>query len=177
MTANFYGVRRATPDDIDALYSFVPMVLQETSVLPLSGVKVEQMIERCCHNQGGAIAGIIDGEEGTISASIGMAFTESELSDDPYIFTGWFGIHPALRGDPHKNHYGRRLFDFARWCHTALEQANGAPILMRFDLMTTEDLAGKMRLYQRNLTQIGASYALGAAGTFKPQLAEEKVAA
>lgn len=176
----FTGVRSATPDDIDALYLFVPMILGETSILPLSMTKIEQLIERCAHRRGGAIAGIIDGEDGAIDASIGLVFTDSETSDEPYIQAAWCGLHPSVRRrptgekrQPHlsvpREHYGRRLFEFARWVHGTLEQSAGHPIFMRFDVLTLEDLAPKMGLYQRNLTQIGACFAFGASGTFKAQ--------
>jgi hypothetical protein len=174
VSQNPYGVRRATPTDIDSLMLFVPQVLTETTLLPLSHIKVELLIERCAYQRGGSIAGIIDGVDGQIDASVGMCFTESETSDEPYIMVAWCGLHPSVRrappdpNDP-RAHYGKKLFDFARWCHAGLEEAAGRPILVRFDMLTREFLGPKMGLYQRNLMQVGATFAFGASGAFKPQ--------
>ena len=166
-------VRRATPDDIDALMLFVPQVLAETTLLPISPIKVERLIERCATRQSGSIAGIIDGADG-IDAGIGMAFCESETSDVPFIRAVWCGLHPSVRKHPSspddpRAHYGRTLFEFARWCHEGLERAAGHPILLQFDLLTRTMLGAKMGLFQRNLQQVGASFAFGAAGEFKNQ--------
>lgn len=169
-----FGVRRATPADSAVLMDFVPLVLAETSVLPLSDLKIQALVERCACQVGGAIAGIIDGDEGTVDASIGLAFTESDTSDDLYIKAVWCGLHPSVRKlptkvDDRRAHYGRSLFEFAKWFHNALEEKAGRGILMRFDVETLEALFPKIGLYQRNLTQVGAIFALGAVGTFKPQ--------
>jgi len=168
-----FGVRRATPSDSAVLMDVVPLILAETSVLPLSDLKIEALVERCACQVGGAIAGIIDGPDGLINATIGLAFAESDISDEPYIEVKWCGINPSMprvplhqHDDPRK-HYGRRLFEFARWCHGALETAAGRNILVLFDLSTIEFLLPKIGLYQRNLTQIGATFALGAVGSFK----------
>lgn len=169
-------VRRATPEDIDALLLFVPQILAETTLLPVSLAKVETLIERCALQQSGAIAGIIDGPDG-VDAGIGLAFCESETSDVPYLRALWCGLHPSVRKHPgnetdQKAHYGRTLFEFARWCHEGLEKAAGHPILLSFDIATRSMLGAKMRLYQRNLQQVGATFAFGATGTFVEQKVE-----
>ena len=169
-----FGVRRATPADSAVLMDVVPLILAETSVLPLSEMKIEAIVERCACQVGGAIAGIIDAPEGMVSASIGLAFTESDISDEPYIKAVWCGLHPKLpRGPLHqhddpKKHYGRRLFEFARWFHSALEEKADKRILMLWDVTTLEFLVPKLGLYQRNLVQIGGTFALGAVGEFRP---------
>lgn len=169
----FPGVRPATPNDIDALRVFVPEILSETTILPLSAEKIEILIDRCAHGDSGAFAGIIDGPHG-IDASIGLAFVESETSDIPYISAVWCGLAPAARKKPANSddpraHYGRRLFDFARWFHAGMQEAAGHSILVKFDLLTLQNLTPKMGLYQRNLTQVGASFAFGVAGSFVTQ--------
>lgn len=175
MTANPFSVRRASPSDIDSLLLFAPQVMGETTILPLSQEKVEYWVDRCCHQKSGAIAGIIDGIDGQIDASVGLAFVESEVSDVPYVMAIWCGLHPTIRKHPGdeaspKAHYGRRLFEFSRWCHENLETIAGHPILARFDVLTRAYLGPKMRLYQRNLTQVGACFAFGVpAAEFKPQ--------
>lgn len=174
-------VRRATPDDIDSLLLFVPQVLEETSLQPISMVKIEQLIEKCCHQKSGSIAGIIDSEDG-VAASVGLSFCESETSDVPFIKAIWCGLHPSIRKQPvnpndPRGHYGRTLFEFARWCHANLEKAAGHPIVLTFDLATRNMLSAKMRLYQRNLQQVGASFAFGATGDFVEQKVSEIEAA
>ncbi len=168
-----FGVRRAMPSDTTVLMDVVPLIMAETSVMPLSDMKIEALVERCACQIGGAIAGIIDGPDGTINATIGMAFAESDISDEPYIAVKWCGINPSMprvplhqHDDPRK-HYGRRLFEFSKWFHGALEAKAGKSVLVLFDLTTIEFLLPKIGLYQRNLPQIGATFALGAAGSFK----------
>lgn len=175
-------VRRATTRDIDPLLVFVPQVLAETSLLPVSAVKIEELIERCVTGRGGSIAGVIDGQDGGIDAGVGLSFCESETSDIPYIRALWCGLHPSIRRHPTdpddpRAHYGRTLFEFARWCHAGLERAAGHPILLQFDIVTRSMLGAKMRLYQRNLQQVGASFAFGAAGEFVEQEMPDEVEA
>jgi hypothetical protein len=167
-------VRIATPEDFDELSLFVPQVLGENSILPVSSTKIEAQIERCVNRVDGAIAGIIDGEDG-IDAGIGLAFCESDLSDIPYVRAVWCGLHPNARrrrpaseADP-RGHYGNMLIEFTKWCHESLEQIAGHPILYQLDILTIKALAAKVRLYQRGLTQIGASFGLGANGEFFTQ--------
>ena len=180
-------VRRASPEDIDSLLLFVPQVLSETSLLPVSMSKIVDVVERCAYQRSGAIAGIIDGEEG-IDGSVGLAFCEAETSDVPFIKIVWCGLHPNVRripatrdgkpfgpeggvADP-RGHYGRVLLQFSRWCHEGLEQVAGHPVHIQFDILTTAGLGAKMGLFQRNLTQIGASFAFGPQGEFVAQKVE-----
>lgn len=181
MSGNPYGVRRATSEDVDALLAFVPLVLSETSLLPLSPEKLERLIERCAAQESGAIAGIIDGPDG-VDASVGLVFTESEVSDTPFVRAVWFGLHPNVRRQPSnpkdaRAHYGRRLFEFSCWCHQSLEKVAGHPILMQFDLLSRSALTAKMGLYERNLQQVGAVFAIGATGDFKAKYPETAMAA
>ena len=175
---NPHGVRRATEADIPALISLVPQILAETEVLELSNAKIGELIWRCCHQQYGALAGVIDGEDGAVDASIGMTFRQSEVSDEPYISVAWFGLAPharklpaAIKADTNhpRGHYGRRLADFAKWAHGTMEEAAGRRIIMRWDVLTLEQLGPKLDMYGRNFCQIGAYFALGAAGAFKPR--------
>ncbi len=170
-------VRRAMPEDIDSLLLFVPQILAETTLQPVSMLKVEDLIEKCVTGRGGSIAGIIDGPDG-VDAGIGLAFCESETSDIPFIRAIWCGLHPSVRKHPSnpddpRAHYGRMMFEFARWCHDGLERQAGHKILLQFDIATRTMLGAKMRLYQRNLTQIGASFAFGATGEFVAQKISE----
>ena len=183
--SNPHGVRRATDIDVEPLIELVPQILAESEVLPLSPTKIQALIERCCHQQGGAIAGVIDGDHGAIDASIGMAFVESPVSDVPFISVVWCGLSPsarqlpaAIKGDDKhpRQHYGRRLFDFARWAHEGIEKMSGHPVIMRWDVQTREDLWPKMGLYSRHVPQVGGYFALGAIGSFKPQVVETEAA-
>ena len=179
--SNPHGVRRATVADIEPLLELVPQILAETEVLTLSEPKIRSLVERCCHQRGGAMAGVIDGDEGAIDASIGMAFADSEVSDEPFIRVVWFGLSPQARKLPDsiktdmnhpRRHYGRRLADFAKWAHGSLEAAAGHRVIMRWDVLTLESLWPKVELCGRNFGQIGAYFALGASGQFRQQMTE-----
>lgn len=171
------------PEDIDSLLLFVPQILSETSILPVSHEKIERLIERCANREYGSVAGIIDGEDGGIDGSVGLAFSESDTSDVPFLRAVWIGLHPTVRApdpvsrvginmgsaDIPRAHYGRALFDFARWCHAGLERIAGHPILLQFDITTRTTLGAKMRLFQRNLSQVGASFAFDTTTDFTAQ--------
>lgn len=174
-------VRRATPEDIDPLLVFVPQILAETTLQPISMIKLEEMIERCCYQRSGSIAGIVDGPDGSVDAGVGLTFCESEVSDVPFVRVIWLGLHPNVRKQPSdpndpKAHYGKMLFQFTRWCHENLERVAGHPILLTFDLATRSMLSAKLRLYQRNLTQVGAIFAFGAPGAFVEQKIDSDIA-
>lgn len=165
-------VRRATEEDLPVLLDAVPKILAETTLLSISESKVEALIERCVRHQGGALAGVIDDEDG-IAASIGMIFSESDISDEPYIRAVWVGLHSNMRRESRKDdprtHYARRLFEFARWCHVGLERAADRPIILQFDVATRMALGAKLGLFHRNINQTGASFAFGADGHFLNQ--------
>jgi hypothetical protein len=170
------GVRRATEDDIDGLSLIVPQLLAETTLLPVSPIKAEKMIERCAMRQGGAIAGIIDGPDG-IDATIGLDVVESDVSDQRYVRAMWLGLHHDLRANPPppnspRSNHGRRLFEFAKWYHGMLEQQAGHPILVQFDLATMASLGQKLGMYERNATPVGATFAYLSGGAFLTQSVE-----
>lgn len=179
---NPHGVRRATEADIPGLLTLVPQILAEIEVLALSETKIRALVEKCCERKAGAIAGIIDGASGVIDASIGMTFAQSEVSDEPYISVAWFGLAPHARTLPQdvaavpdhpRAHYGLRLTNFAKWAHGMAEAAAGHRIIMRWDVLTLENLGPKLNMYGRHLPQVGAYFALGAAGAFKARVPVE----
>lgn len=170
-------VSRATGDDIDELLLFVPKIMAETTLLPVSPLKIERLIERCANREGGAIAGIIRGPDG-IDASVGLDVCESDVSDHRYMRAIWLGLHPNLRQSPatgeddSRSHYGRRLFEFARWFHGTLEREAGHPVLLQFDVTTRIDIGDKLGMYERNALPIGASFAYCSSGAFLTHDAE-----
>jgi hypothetical protein len=175
VSANPQAVRPATPADIEALCAVVPSIIAENTILPPSPGRIQALINRCVFRVGGSLAGIIDGDDG-IAASIGLCFAEDHVSDMPYVMTVWCGLAPEVRRvsrhvpiDDPRRHYGKRLFEFARWFHEGMEQVAEHPVLVQFNVLTTEGLAPKMGLYSRNLLQIGGVFALGANGAFRPQ--------
>lgn len=165
-------VRRAGPDDLDGLLGFVPPLLAESALLPLSLSKVERLISRCATREGGAIAGIIDGPNG-IEASIGLAVYDSDVSDERYFRAVWCGLGQGVRESPEygedpRRHRGRTLLDFAKWCHAELERAAGRPLLLQLDVATRPALESKLAWYHRHAVQVGAIFALGSFGDFLP---------
>ncbi len=168
-------VRRATEEDIPVLMDFVPRILAETTLLSVSEAKVERLVERCVRDKTGALAAVIDGEDG-IAASIGMTFSESDISDDSYVMVRWIGLNPSMEREASKDdprtHYARRLFEFARWCHVGLERAADRPMIMQFDVTTKTGLGTKLGMFQRNLPQTGAVFSFGSSEPFLAQSVE-----
>ena len=54
------GVRKAGPNDINDLTLFVPQILAETTLLPVSQDKIEELVDRCATGRSGSVAGIIE---------------------------------------------------------------------------------------------------------------------
>lgn len=158
MTPNPFNVRRAVPADADALFAFLmEHYYRESALQPVSEKKVRANIRRCVEMDRG-IAGVIDGEDG-IEASIGLAFEEYNYTDESHVEGLWLGVH----GDHRNTQHAPNLLKFAKWVWQGLD------IPMFLEVLTADRLMGKMRLFQRQVPQIGAVFACGVGEGFYRQ--------
>ena len=146
---SFAGVRIANPADGDTLYAHLLNLHGENAIAPLNPVKARVAVQSMVSQRGG-ISGIIDGEKG-IEASIGLFLNQPFYSDAWHLEEVWNFVHPDHRRTTH----AKRLLEFGKWCADRLKVPLFASIL------TTTRLAPKMRLYQRQLKQVGATFAHG----------------
>ena len=173
---NPFSVRRAMPDDIEELTAIIPGIVSENSILPPHPEMIDEFLRRCVGRHGGCMAGVIDGDDGRIAATIGMVQAMEWYSPVSYWNIIWCGLAPSARKvdksvpvDDPRRHYGKKLLEFAEWFRAGIEAHAGHPILFRFDCLTTGDMEPKMRWFSRGLTQVGGFFALGAKGNYRPQ--------
>lgn len=154
-TVNPFGVRRAVPVDQASLLDFVLPMLSEESLQPVSPSRVLGMVKRATQ-QDGAIAGIIDGADG-IEASIGLLVDRYAYTEQEHVRVTWAFVHPEYR----KSEHAQNLMAFAKWACEQLGATRGYNVPLIYELLTRTDLVGKMKLVQRSLPQVGATFAWG----------------
>lgn len=146
---SFAGVRFATPPDEDALLALLTLAHAENGLFTQDDSKVRAMIRRATEHQGGMI-GVIDGASG-LEGVIVMVLSQFWYSEDWHIEECVNFVHPDHRRSTH----ARRLLEFAKWIQVQL----GVPLLA--GILTLNRLEPKMRLYQRQLPQVGAVFQHG----------------
>lgn len=160
--SNPFNVRRADADDYDQLLFQALYIVREDAVQPVSEVKIADMVRRCC-NMDGALAGVVDGHDGSIFGSVGLVLDQLPFSDADHLAARWLGTSEIYRRMLKKKRgYGRdylgvaaRLVRFAKWAADSMEM----PLLL--DVLTTRSLEPKLNGFSRQLRQVGATFAWG----------------
>lgn len=146
----FKGVRLANSQDEDRLYEFlVKYLYNENALFPMSEEKVRSHIRSTLQPMTGA-CGIIEGPNG-IEASIGMTIGSPWYSNEWYLDEIWTYVHPDYR----KSDRAKRLIDFAKWVSTNVK----IPVVV--GIVTRKRLEPKIRLFQRQMQQVGAWFVYG----------------
>lgn len=157
-TANPYGVRMAVPGDEDRLFSFLKGLHVENGMVPMSDDKVMAMIRRATtRNPPGAIVGLIETPAHGIEASIGLILSQWWYADRWHLEELWNYVGPPYRKSPHC----KNLIGFGKWAAEQLTDTGKEPIPLLMGIITTTDLEQKMRLYQRQMPQVGALFGWG----------------
>ena len=112
--------------------------------------KVRAMIRRGTRKEGGVI-GVIDGKNGA-EATVGMVLSQWWYSSSWHMEEVWNFVHPDHRHSGHAKH----LISFAKWTADKLS----VPLIM--GILTRDRVAAKIRLYQREIPQVGALFLHGA---------------
>lgn len=149
MTA-FRGVRRARPDEEDALYDLLVQLHAENGLFRLDEAKSRQTIRDMLDPNREGIVGVIDGPNG-LEGSIGLWITSWYYTNDPHLAEFWNFVRPDCRRSTH----ARRLIEFGKWCSEAL----GIPL--HIGIVTTKRAEAKQRLYRRQLKHVGGYYMWG----------------
>lgn len=139
-------VRLAVRADEPAIYDLLMFLYAENAMAALAPDKVQRQIKKATRGNGGII-GVIDGPDGIV-ASVGLELTRWWYSDDWHLGELWVHIHPDHRDKSHE----RDLIAFAKQCADRL----GVPLLM--GIITGHRIAAKVRLYQRQINQVGALF-------------------
>lgn len=147
MTENsFAGVRIAQPTDTNNIYNLLLRLFDENAICSLSPQKSLEKIRACTDHHGG-ICGVIDGPNG-IEATIGLSLGQWWYSDDWHLEESWNFVHPDYR----KTTHAKRMIEFAKWA------AHNMNVPLIIGIVTRKRLEPKMRLYQRQLEQVGALF-------------------
>jgi GNAT superfamily N-acetyltransferase len=148
----FKGVRMGCADDADRIYDFLLNLNDENSVFSLSEQRARMAIATCLNMIQGAygVTGLIE-KNGRIEGCIGLRPSQMWYTDDWFLDELWNFVHPDYRRSDH----AKKLIEFAKWSAMRL----GIPLVM--GIVTKKRLEPKMRLYQRQLSQIGAYFVFG----------------
>lgn len=149
-------VTLATPADLPEMFDVLMENYRENGIHSLNPEKVAAWIAMGCNRDRSAI-GLIKGPTG-IEATCGVVLGCMWYSDDPYVEEVWNYVRPDYRKSTHAKH----LIMFAKWFAESLS----IPLLM--GIMTTTRLQAKERLYERQMTKVGALFLHGL-----PWIAEE----
>lgn len=147
--ADFTGVRLAVPADEDSLFALLTLAHAENGLFAQVESKVRAMIRSATEWKGGLI-GVIPGPNGPEGA-IGMVISSFWYTDELHIEELFNFVHPDHRRSTH----AKRLLEFAKRMQAELRM----PLLL--GILTLNRLEPKMRLYQRQLPQIGAVFQYG----------------
>lgn len=149
-------VRVATPADREAIYWQLMNDLQADNGLGWqpSPAKVFAHVESCCGGERG-IAGVIDGPDGGIIASIGVELTTPWYSDDWFLIQVWQFVLPEHRGG---TSHAEDLFSFAETHRQYIGAQSGRDIVLETTVMSRKRLAAKSRLWRKHGKWIGSMY-------------------
>lgn len=146
----FAGVRLANNTDEDRIYDFlVKYLYAENALFDMSPERVRSSIRTALSPVSG-VCGIIEGDGG-IEASIGLIAAHPWYSDEWYLDEIWTYVHPDFR----KSDRAKRLIEFAKWISTNIK----TPLVM--GIVTRKRLQAKVRLFQRQMPQVGAWFVYG----------------
>jgi len=159
---NPFGVVRATPADEQAIYDCLVKLHQENGFYPMNHDKVKDAIMRA--TRGGtpaAIIGLIKSPKGEIEALIWLILSDAIWYSD---YLSWNERLLFVMPEHRRSTHAKRLVQFAKWCSDAMsdslpkEPGQQTEIPLIIGIHTFKALEAKMRLYQRQFQQIGATF-------------------
>lgn len=161
-TENPFGVVRATQADEDAIFEVLCALHEENGMWPMNPVRVREEI--CKATRGSArpaIIGLIKGETGAIEGLVWLLLTDSWYSD----WVSWCERLLFVVPEHRRSTHAKRLVQFAKWCSDAMSEqlrkdggGEQKEIPLIIGIQTFKALEPKMRLYQRQFSQIGATF-------------------
>lgn len=129
------------------------MLHGENGLFSLSLKKRDALLDRY-YNREGSIIGVI-GDVGDPVASIYLALTQPEYTDDWGLVEIWAHVHPEHRRSTHAKH----LTDYAKFISVEMK----LPLLI--GILSNVRTEAKVRLYERAFDRVGAYF------VFNPQFA------
>lgn len=152
MALGFDEIRLAVPEDEDDVFAFLMELHAENALFPVSPAKVRDAIRHATDRRGGIIA-LIEGADGRIEASLGAVVEAWWYTTAPSLNEVWNYVRPECR----QTNHAKRLIEFGKTL--ADQHLCGIPFFM--GIISTERTEAKMRLYSRQMSQIGGMFAHG----------------
>jgi GNAT superfamily N-acetyltransferase len=149
------NMRVATERDEQALYQCLIELWKDNFLgFPVSPAKVWSRIKTCSSGKGG-IAGIIDGPNGEIVATVGIFFNEMWYSDQAYLSEFWLFVDPRYRNLG----YADDLAAFTRWYrHAIVSASDGSRLPLLTGVTSMKRLAAKERWWGKWSLKVGALF-------------------
>lgn len=146
-------VRLAGPADEDALFHLLMLAHQENGLLALSEEKVRQVLRAMLARGSGrwGMIGIIHGPDGSAIGSVGVELETFWYSDEWYLGERWNYVHPDHRQSSH----AEDLIQFSKWA------ADTLGVVLEMGIISTIRTEAKVRLYRRQMKQVGAFFVHG----------------
>ena len=153
-TAKPADVRIAGVSDEKAAFELALMDLEENArIAPLNRDKVAQLIMRGTRGQGGIVA-VIDGPDGKPVALQVLTFEDWFWSNAHFMMKVIDYVHPDHRRSTHAAH----LIQFGKWASDYMSEKFGYRLYILGGVLGTKKVREKMRLYGRQMTQVGGSF-------------------
>lgn len=157
---NPFGVVRATPAHDEAIFKVLKGLHSENGMWPMNEEKVRLEIYRTTAGIQTGVIGLILSDTGEIEGLVWLMLQDSWYSD-------WYSWNERLLyvvPEHRRSTHAKRLAQFAKWCSDAMseqiknlgEAQTEIPLII--GIMTFKALEPKMRLYQRQFKQIGATF-------------------
>ena len=148
-------VRIAGVKDEDAVISLTIMDLKENAicVAPIDQDSVVTLVRTGTRKEGGIVS-VIDGPDGKPVATQIIVPEKWWWSRAYHLVKMVDYVHPDHRKSTHAAH----LIEFSKWCADTWTQNFGYPTFILLGVLSTVKTRGKVRLYGKHATPIGATF-------------------
>ena len=161
-------VRLAQRSDEAEVISLVRVMHTESGLFPLDDERVRQTLARVWERKGGILALI--GAPGEIRAMLLMQLATVWYTSETHLDETFCWVHP----DHRRSDYSKILLEYAKHTSDLLTQRAGKKIPLIIGVLTSMQMAAKVRLYRRFLgIPVGAFFVHNADWVAKQQPAEE----
>jgi hypothetical protein len=149
------NVRVALPSDAPALYELLLKLYKDNPLgISMSPAKVMSLVENVCMGSGG-VAGVIDGPNGDLVASVGITAFQPWFSEEYHLVQLWLFVDPAHRVGGRN---AKSLFEFAKWHKDDLSRRAQRHFGIESSFMSLIDQPQKARLWNRHGRMVGMTF-------------------
>lgn len=149
MNSKPINVRPLTTQDEEKLFNLLLLAYKENAPYTINENKVKLMIASAARDRE-VIVGVVDAPDGkTLAGSIGAVFSQWWYTDDWHIEECWNFVHP----DHRKSSHAKDLMSYMKWVSDNMDMP------LHMGILTSTRMKEKIRLYERQMPQVGAAFA------------------